>query len=315
MDLTRALLSTPLDPSPIEHVAAWWPRHLAIAGRAENTFERAVRSGLEADRLAWAFASGYRHALDRLVPGLPLESMAALAVTEEAGNTPKAIATRLVIEGDRARVTGDKRWTTLGPHATEILVVARVDPPEAPRPMLRVVRVPAGAKGLVITTMPDTPFVPEIPHASLSLRDVEVSIDAVLLGDGYDRYVKPFRTIEDVHVFGAALGHAIRELRLRSEGASDREAMHRTIELALATIASLTSIAEMPAEEPSTHVALAGAITLGKDVFARLDAAIATADDERAVRLRRDRTLLSIAGAARGKRLERAWSELGPAST
>ncbi len=308
MDLARSLLSVPLDPSPIEHVAAWWPRHLAIAGRAERAFDRAVLSGLEADRLAWAFASGYRHALDRLVPGLPLESMAALAVTEEAGNTPKAIATRLVIEGERARITGDKRWTTLGPHATEILVVARVDPAGAPRPMLRVVRVPADAKGLVITTMPDTPFVPEIPHASLALRDVEVHIDAVLLGDGYDRYVKPFRTIEDVHVFGAALGHAIRELRLRASGASDPEPTRRAIELALATISSLSAIAEMPVEEPSTHVALAGAITLGKDVYARLDALIASADDDRAMRLRRDRTLLSVAGSARSKRLERAWS-------
>lgn len=310
MDLAHALLSTPLDPQPIEHVAAWWPRHLVLASRAETSFDRAVRSGLEADRLAWAFASGYRHALDRLVPGLPLESMAALAVTEDAGNTPKAIATRLVIEGDRARLTGEKRWTTLGPHATEILVAARVDPPEAPRPMLRIVRVPSNAKGVVITTMPDTPFVPEIPHASVSLKDVDVSIDAVLLGDGYDRYVKPFRTIEDVHVFGAALGHAIRELRLRSVGATDVASVRRTIELALGTITSLSSIAELPVDAPSTHVALAGAIALGKDVFAQLDASIATAEDDRAIRLRRDRTLLSVAGSARKKRLERAWEGL-----
>jgi hypothetical protein len=86
--------------------------------------------------------------------------------------------------------------------------------------------------------------------------------------------------------------------------------MLRSIELALATIASLASIAAMPADEPSTHIALAGAITLGRDVYARLEASVASADDERAVRLRRDRTLLSIAGSARGKRLERAWSDL-----
>ena len=39
-------------------------------------------------------------------------------------------------------------------------------------------------------------FVPEISHAEVELDRVKVSDADVLPGDGYDDYLKPFRTIE-----------------------------------------------------------------------------------------------------------------------
>src|SRR4051794_33017827 len=75
-----------------------------------TTVERAVIGGARADRLGYAFAIGYSAALEALVG----EGDAALCVTEDGGNHPKAIQTRLV----DGRVTGSKRWATLADHAT-----------------------------------------------------------------------------------------------------------------------------------------------------------------------------------------------------
>lgn len=310
MTLFSALLESPIDEVGLEDVAAFWPRYLAIVARAPRTFDRAVLSGFAADRLAWAFAGGYRSALARLVPDLPEDAMAALAVTEAAGNTPKAIATRLTRDGARLVLEGDKTWTTLGPRATELLVAARVEAPGSARPELRVIRVSVSAPGVTITPMKEMPFVPELPHASVSLRGVVVDEASVLLGDGYDHYVKPFRTVEDIHVIGAALGHVVRELRRRPASEADRAGTRAAIERALAGIAALSSLSDAPALSASTHVALAGALAIGKEAVLALDALLASATDPAAERFRRDRTLLGVAGSARAKRLENAWTAL-----
>jgi acyl-CoA dehydrogenase len=314
MTLFSALLESPIDEAVVDDVATFWPRYLAIMARTSRTFDRAVLSGLAADRLAWAFAGGYRSALARLVPDLREDATAALAVTEAAGNTPRAIATRLTHDGARLVLHGDKTWTTLGPSATELLVAARVDAPESTRPELRVVRVAADAPGVTITPMKEMPFVPELPHASVSLRGVIVDEAAVLLGDGYDHYVKPFRTVEDIHVIGAALGHVVRELRRRLSSAGDEAATHAAVERALAAIAALSSLSDAPALSASTHVALAGALAIGKEAVLAYDALVADATDPVAERFRRDRTLLGVAGSARAKRLEKAWAALGESS-
>jgi len=69
----------------------------------------------------------------------------------------------------------------------------------------QVVKVDPRAPGVTLTEMPPPPFALEIGHAEVRL-DTMVSPEAVLPGDGYDAYLKPFRTVEDVHVHGARLG-------------------------------------------------------------------------------------------------------------
>lgn len=306
MPLLHALLTEPIDDTSVDSIEVFWERYLALAARVPRTFDRAVLGGFRADRLAWAFAGGYRSALERLVPTLPRDAMASLAVSERGGNSPKQIATRLVRTDAGFVLEGDKTWTTLGPRASELLVAARVDAEGSARPELRVVRVRADAPGVTITPMQEMPFVPEIPHASVALRGVAVDERDVLLGDGYDDYVKPFRTVEDVHVFGAALGHAVRELRRRASPPGEPR-LRPAIERALACLSALSSLADAPALAAPAHLALAGALSLGGEVYASLDALIADAADEAAVRLRRDRALLAVAGKAREARRDRAW--------
>ncbi len=63
--------------------------------------------------------------------------------------------------------------------------------------------------------MPDTRFVPEVPHARVQLDAVRVDAAQLLPGDGYDSHVKPFRTLEDTHVALAVLAYLLREARQR----------------------------------------------------------------------------------------------------
>src|SRR5689334_9694851 len=64
--------------------------------------DAAVAGGFSADRLAYAFASGYEAALHALVTQLDRPLVASFCVTEEAGNHPRAIQT--VVEATHSRV-------------------------------------------------------------------------------------------------------------------------------------------------------------------------------------------------------------------
>jgi len=206
-----------------------------------------------------------------------------------------------------------------------LLVAARLAPDTGPRPSLRVVRVPATTPGVAIEAMPPTRFVPEVPHARVRLHDVSVGADAVLDGDGYERYVKPFRTREDTHIDAALLGYLLREARARGWPTGWRER-------ALACLAALMTVSELDAADPATHVTLAGVLAGARALFeeagalfaagadAKAEAAANTAagtamraaPDEAAARWARDAALLQVASGARAQRLVRAWERLSP---
>jgi alkylation response protein AidB-like acyl-CoA dehydrogenase len=265
----------------------------AITGApAGGHVARAFWCGLRADRLGYAFAGGYREAVARLLAtaGRDAKGMGALAATESGGAHPRAIATRL--EGDVLH--GEKTFATLATVADELLVVASRGATEDGRNELVVARVATSAAGLSITPRAETPFAPEIPHARVRLDGVRAS--EILPGDGYAAYLKPFRTIEDVHVLAATLGYLAGAAR--AYGWDD--ALAEVAALAVA----LEALGAKDASLPEVHVALHGVFTATRRVLASLawDRAEAT---ERA-RWERDAPLLLVAETARTKRLEAA---------
>ncbi|MBZ0234822.1 MAG: acyl-CoA dehydrogenase family protein, partial [Deltaproteobacteria bacterium] len=194
----------------------------------ERPIDRAVHGGYEADRVGAAFVAGYSAALRALVPGAPPRT--SLCATEAGGAHPRAITTRLDPE---LRLVGAKRWSTLATEAELLLVVATIGADEAGRSRLKLVRVSPRAPGVTITAMPPPPFAPEVSHAELTL-DTQVAPADVLPGDGYTDYLKPFRTVEDIHVHGAMLGWLL--------GLAARHAWpHELVERLLAAVASLRS--------------------------------------------------------------------------
>jgi len=284
-------------------VGDWWPRWLALAARYRSSIDRAIAGGRDADRLGWAFAAGYQAALRALVPTLPDDVLAALCVTEAEGNHPKAIRTSLSADGTGFRVQGEKRWTTLGPDGGLFIVIAREAGSPEERPSLKAVLLRSGTAGLSVLPMPPTRFVPEVPHARIRLEGVRVEADALLAGDAYERYVKPFRTVEDIHVHAATLAYLLAEARARSWPAG-------WVERAAAALCALARLATLDPLAPATHIALAGALAIGRDLIEEAVRHWAERDDEPARRWQRDRELLGVAGSAREQRLAAAWRKV-----
>ena len=291
--------------APCESVADWWPRHRAIAaGNRRSRSTRPIIGGFVADRVGWAFASGYQAALRALFPDAPADRICALCVTEADGNAPKAIKSSLKKTGGGWLLNGSKRWTTLGPDGALFFVAARDEAASARRPAIRIVRVSSGAPGLKIQVMPQTKFVPEVPHAQLHFADLKIREEQILPGDGYDQYVKPFRTVEDIHVQAALLSYLMREGQRLSWPQGWLERLS-------ALLAAMGKLSDMPAAHAETHIALAGALQISAGLIAEAEAFWeAAAADPAAARWKRDRELLKVAGSAREQRTRRAWETL-----
>ena len=289
----------------------------AAASALDDTLDRALLGGHLADRLGYAFLAGYDSALHRLDPGLPRDVPAMLCATEAGGAHPRAIQTVL----QDGHLTGEKRWATLAEDGSVLYVLARgasggrerpppvaegasqaetgAAPPDE-RLDLRVALVRARAPGLTLTQLPPTPFTPEIPHFSVAFADVPV--ERVLPGDGWADWVRPFRTVEDLHVLAAATAYLLRVARTSGWP-------NVLITRLTALIVALQGTAAAPRDASATHVALAGC-------FMALDSILAlapweTVDPLTAERWRRDAAILSIASKARAERTAKAFERLG----
>ncbi|AKF09049.1 acyl-CoA dehydrogenase family protein [Sandaracinus amylolyticus] len=305
--MTRVL--RPLDPPlAFERASDWWEDHLDATRYFERPVDRAIAGAARVDRLGFAFAGGYAAALRALVPDLPPDAPASLAATEQGGAHPRAIETTLTRDGDAWTLSGRKSWVTLGapvePGRTEgtILVIARLAT-KGERPELRMVRVAASAPGVTITPLGEMPFVPEIPHASLALENVRVSDADVLPGDGYDRYLKPFRTVEDLHVHAAALAW------LLAIGARARWP-HEVREPMLAAMLAARALTDADPSVPETHVAVGGVIATTRTAIEACEPCWSSVDEATRTRWARDRAIFGVAAKGRAQRLASAWARL-----
>lgn len=275
-------------------VKAWWEATSAVRASAKSTIDQAIVMGQAADRLGLAFFGGYSAALRVIDRTLGNDTLAALCATEAGGGHPRAIETTL--EGER--LTGAKQFVTGGTLAGRLLVVAKGGEAGG-RPQLRVARVDASAPGVTIAALPALPFVPEVPHASVTFEDVKV--DSVLEGDGYDEVLKPFRTIEDLHVFAAIVSCLL---------ANGRSLAEPVVERLEAVLCALSALASRPPRDARAHLALAGVLQLARETLDQL-ALDAFSPDFRE-RFMRDRPLLDVAGKVREQRRRKAWESLRP---
>lgn len=298
--LLRQLLG--LQPAALDTLESWWSATRDTRETESLPADHALIGGVLADRLGFAFAAGYQAALQVLVGAS--DGMTSLCVTEATGNRPKDIATTLTESAPGAfELSGAKKWATGGPLASQLIVIAKTGIDAEGRNMLRAVRVPAGAPGVRIVAS-SAPFVPEIPHAEVTLDRVAVTAADLLPGDGYDDYVKPFRTIEDAHVHAAVLGYLL--------GVARRIAAPKElVESLLATALAMRAITLCDPKSPATHVALAGAMARAGHLVGEVQSRWEDADTSpERDRWQRDRALLRVAGAARVARREKAWELL-----
>lgn len=304
MRLIEFLLQTELAVVTADELRSFWRKVSPRLAEWDHTVDRAIVGGFLGDRVAGAFAAGYQGALCRLDDSLPPAGLASFCATEAGGAHPKAIGTTLTEGDDGAVVNGSKRWSTCAPVADTLLVVASRGVDDSGKNRLAVIRVPTDHPSVAITPMDPTPFAPEIPHAETVLQSVCLPLDHVLPGDGYSDYVKPFRTIEDLHVHAAVLGY-LAGVGRRSSWPS------QTMEKLIAALISLRSLSEEDPKSPAVHIATAGALAAASSAVQETLPVWDAVDDAEKERWQRDAALTQVAAKARELRRDRAWKVVG----
>ncbi|MFE3542060.1 acyl-CoA dehydrogenase [Nocardia sp. NPDC059177] len=289
------LTAVPGDSAAVD-APAGLARHRALSADFPSSLDRAAIGGFDSAGTGSAFLAGYHEALRALVPALAPTDLVSMCATEAGGGRPSAIATTVTADG---HVTGTKSFVTLGTFATRYLVIARAGEQPDGRPALRAVLVPAGPAA-VVTPLPELPFAPEIPHASVVF---DAAPGDMLPGDGYTDFLKPFRTVEDVHVLAALLGQLVRVAR---QGQWPAEAVEQLLAL-------FAAVRGLGAEDPGSvgvHIALGGVFDRLARLCADQEPLWARVDPEIRQRWERDLPLLGVAGKVRAARLAAAWNSL-----
>ncbi|NEW49304.1 acyl-CoA dehydrogenase [Nocardia cyriacigeorgica] len=291
------LLTASSEVGPLTSVPQAWQRHQQTAELFDAPVDAALACGFGADRLGYAFLSGYQAALRAMVPDLAPGELVSLCATEQGGGHPAAIRTEVIERDGESFVDGTKTFATLGAPADRLVVIGSVGADADGRNRLRAVLVDSDQPSVARTALPETPFIPEIPHAVVTFTGARAR---ALPGDGYSGYLKPFRTIEDIHVLAAALGWLIRMGR-RGEVARP------LLEQLLATAATLRDLGRTSASSPGAHIALGGVLARFDELPQSTVSIWERAEPVDRERWERDLPLLRVAGKVRGLRLEAAW--------
>lgn len=289
----QQLLNTP-KRLPAADLESWYASLLECLDNPAP-FELALLGGRLAATPGLAFLAGYQAALRVLWPSAPW-SLGALCVTENKSTRPADMNTRL----DALTLSGRKDFVTAADAADWLLVAAREDAPGQPvRLGLGVVR--NGAPGVRIEALPALPLMPDIGHGRLHLQQAHCER---LAGDGWDDYVKPFRSIEDLHVLSAVTAWLW--------GVGQESGWPQPVQLRLlGLLAGCAEVARQCPSAPASHLLLAGLFAQFDSLRGELDAAFAAGPAAWAQLWQRDKGLLSIANSARGKRLQKAQALLG----
>jgi acyl-CoA dehydrogenase len=305
LQVLREILSVPFEAAPWNTLDEFWSQHCRVVETAKNPVDAAILGGFRSSIVATAFAAGYQAALYRLFPSLPRDCVVSLCVTERGGGHPRAILSRIAAGASGTyTLTGEKRWATLSSRASLLLVVARMgEDSTTNRADFRVVRVSPNAPGVTIVPMPETPFVPEIRHAEVSLKSVPITQEDMLPGDGYEDYVKPFRTVEDIHVHAAGAGYCIRTCRQYELG---RPLIERFAHIAV----SLQNVAQQDPKDAVTHIVLAGLLTDFMSALRDFDGAFAQVAPDAYAKFAADKPIFDIASRVRAERSTKAWERL-----
>jgi hypothetical protein len=297
------LLQAPVEPPPgVADFAAWKSAWKQTVASWKSPIDRALAGGSSADRPAWAFAAGYQAAIQCLVPQMAAGGpIAAICITEEDGAHPARIRCRLTASrGEKGwRLDGTKTFVTGADGADILLVAASCGMTPDGRNRLRMVQVPADHSGILMSPLPALGFVPEIPHGQVRFEAVRLTDDALLPGDGYREAIKPFRTLEDIHVTGAFLAWLFAVGR--RSGWPDA-----TLETLVALMVTARVLAAAPPLEPHVHLALGGLLSQVALVVETAAPHWKRVDARTRQWWQRDRRILDIAAGLRSRRLETA---------
>lgn len=250
----------------------------------------AVLGGQSVATPGLAFLVGYQAALRALWPSAP-QGLGAICATERQSLRPADLHTRI----DGLRLNGQKDFVTAGEVADWLLVAARCDAEGEPARLTLTIVYP-GEPGVRLHPLAQLPMMPEIGHSRLELNN---ALCERLAGDGWDAYVKPFRSLEDLYVLAASVAWL--------HGVGRDSAWPRGLMLQLVgLLGGCAEASRQGATQPATHVLLAGLFEQFALLQSSLTIALQQGAPHWAEAWNRASGLLDLAASARAKRLENA---------
>jgi len=293
------------DTQKFSSLSDWKEVFFNQSAQWQSTVDMAIAGSFISDRLSYAFAAGYWSALYNLIPSLPKRNITALCVTEKDGNHPNAIKTELKTivktDGSILVLNGRKVFVTCAKEADMLLIAASTGISPNGQNRLRLVCVDSHIPGLSINPLENLSFIPEISHGELNLNNIQVTESQILPGDGFTNYIKPFRTIEDIHVTSSILGHLFRIACLFHWPKSPKEQM-------LALLTCLKSLSFSNPLDSAVHIVLSGISGMVTSFLESIEPYWELTDNTTRSHWQRDRALLTIAVKTRAQRLSTAWT-------
>ncbi|MFT6422719.1 MAG: hypothetical protein ACJA2K_001446 [Thalassolituus sp.] len=177
--------------------------NLARLLRTETRPSAAFISGLRSDSPSTAFLAGYQIAMRFIDPALEPEQWAAFCINEKGVTSTREFTTRL----DSNTLSGRKGYVLMAGSNIDWLYVAAnsIDG-------LVCVRVTPATSGVsVVSSSKPQPFLVDIPHGSLLMKDTTVT-DTYFKTKVHEELNKPFRFHEDVLCLLAFAGWVCRAL-------------------------------------------------------------------------------------------------------
>ena len=102
------------------YAAVWRQQALVTA----DLVELAIVGGLLADRMAWVFVAGYQSALRHTFPSIPMDGLAAFAVSEDRKGNPPLAGVQSHEHDGKLCVSGYKTWVACSTTLAYLLIKA-----------------------------------------------------------------------------------------------------------------------------------------------------------------------------------------------
>ena len=261
---------------------------------AVTPFDLAVAGGRMMATPGLAFLVGYQAALRMLWPSAPL-SLGALCATEQRSLRVADMQTRL----HDLRLSGRKDFVTAGDAADWLLIAARSEAP-GDDPCLSLAVVYPDEPGVRVEKLAAIPLMPDVSHGRVFLDN---ALCELLAGDGWDAYVKPFRTLEDIYVLSAMTAWLY--------GVGQDSGWPQALQLRLlALLAGCAEVSRQAPNNPCGHVLLGGLFAQFEGLKAEINQALAEGPPQWAAMWQRDQAVMDLAAGARAKRLAKALAAI-----
>ncbi|GAA6131681.1 acyl-CoA dehydrogenase family protein [Halopseudomonas sabulinigri] len=298
-------LQAPLATSEMDSADGWLACWQQLPFADASAMQLAVQGGFQADRAAWAFASGYQAALRAQFPSADGDGLYAFCLTEQGVRSSRQLQSRWWQTETGVALQGSKGWAPLFEQCRAFYVACRSADGAAPDEQepggFRILRVATTANGVTFTPREPGSFMPELPTARMQLDGVMLGADALLPCDGWHAYANPFSVQEELYVSAALLAYLLREGRSNNWPVSYLQQL-------LAALALLAELAGSDGKAAISRVVLTGATAWARQLFNEANALWAVApDDARAQRWLRDQPIQTLWAGSSAQRGAKAW--------